>query len=341
MTNVPNREESMKIDCQSHVFPRAYAELLARHPESPRADRKDDRFLVRYADMQDFLLDPETYAIRGILRSKDRNGIDLSIISVNIPGPESLLPEFGIEASSICNDYLAETIQAHPSRFAGLATLPWQDTDAALTELDRAVGELGLCGVILYSQIRGREVDADALTPIFSRLEELDVPLVIHPTVPVWGEPVSAHSMITMVGLMVEQSFATLRLILGGVLERHPQLKVLQPHCGGVLPYLWGRIENQTEVMGRGREHISKPVSSYYDRVYLDTVSPSAQAIRYAFEFAGPERIVFGSDQPWVDIGIFVKLIEELDIPDADREKIWSGNAIKLFKLGQGKRTTD
>ena len=323
----------MRIDCQSHVFPREYAELLARNQSEPRALPRESKYLITYGEIQRFLMDPETYGVDGILADMDRDGIDMSALSVNMPGPESLPPELGIEGARLINDYLAEIVRRHSDRFVGIAALPWQNVPAALFELDRAVGELDLRGAMLYSCVGDRPVDAPELDPIYSRLEALDRPLVLHPTVPSWGGPVSDHYMLTMVGVMVEQSFATLRLILGGVLHRHPHLKVVQPHCGGVLPYLWGRIENQTEVMGRGCDHIDRPVREYYDRVYLDTVSPSIDAIRFAYKFAGADRLVFGSDHPWVDIGLFVKLIEALDIPAVEKEKIWSGNARRLFGI--------
>jgi len=133
---------------------------------------------------------------------------------------------------------------------------------------------------------------------------------------------------------MADHSFAMLRLILGGVLERHPRLQMVQPHCGGVLPYLWGRIRNQTEVMGRGMENITQPPDVYYQRVYLDMVSPSPLALQFAYDFAGPDRLLFGSDHPWVDISTFVRLVEEMAIPQEDKARIFGLNAQKLFKIG-------
>ena len=323
----------MRIDCQSHIFPREYAELLARNESEPRAIPRGSMYLITYGRIQHFLMDPETYRVDGILADMDIHGIDMSVLSVNMPGPESLPPNLGIEGARLINDNLAEIVQRHPDRFVGIAALPWQSVPAALAELDRAVERLNLRGAMLYSRVGDTPVDSPDLDPVYSRLAALDRPLVLHPTVPPWGGPMSDHYMVTMVGVMVEQSFATLRLILGGVLHRHPHLKVVQPHCGGVLPYLWGRIENQTEVMGRGCDLTDRPVREYYNRIYLDTVSPSIDSIRFAYKFAGADRLIFGSDHPWVDIGLFVKLIEDLDIPAADKEKIWSGNARKLFRI--------
>jgi aminocarboxymuconate-semialdehyde decarboxylase len=132
---------------------------------------------------------------------------------------------------------------------------------------------------------------------------------------------------------MVDTSLAMLRLILGGVLERNPALRVVHPHAGGVLPYLMGRVEEQTEVKGRGREHITRPPSAYYRNVYLDLVSPSTLALRYAYDFSGPDRLLFGSDHPWIAIEGFVALIDGLAIPAADKAKLFGGNAAELFRI--------
>jgi len=324
----------MRIDCQSHVFPAEYAEVLARNPRQPKAIPQDGGHIITYGDIQSFRLRQEVYDIDRKIRDMDAAGIDISILSVNMPGPEMLVPELRVKGAKVCNDFVASVIQKHPDRFSGLACLPWQDTPAAITEIDRAVDDLGFCGIILYSHIGGDPVDAPAYEPVYKHAEEREMPIVLHPTVPVWGKEIKDHSMIPMAGLMADHSFAMLRLILGGVLERHPRLQVVQPHCGGILPYLWGRIRNQTEVMGRGIENITQPPDVYYQRVYLDMVSPSPLALKFAYDFAGPDRLLFGSDHPWVDIGTFVSLVEEMAIPQEDKVSIFGLNAQKLFKIG-------
>ena len=105
------------------------------------------------------------------------------------------------------------------------------------------------------------------------------------------------------------------------------------PHVGGILPYMSGRIDHQTEVLGRAREHITQPPSAYLRRIYLDTVSPSVESLQYAYEYSGADRLLFGTDHPWVDMPRFVRLIEELPIPEADKARIFGENAIELFDL--------
>ena len=356
----------MRIDCQSHVFPRAYIDVLAQNPHPPQIalrrtaeDNSDgstgsdasigkqrsqheipsilgvqhgDELVITYSDVQQFRLREELYLPKRKLEDMNRAGIDMALISTNIPGPCMLAPDLAIKGAQAINNAIAEMVQQHPDRFAGLASLPWQDVDATIDEMNR-VRKLGFCGVMLYSHIGGRSVDDPTFDPIYSHAQAKEFPIVLHPTVPTWGEAIKDHSMIPMMGLQVDTSFALLRLILGGVLERYPRLKVVMPHVGGVLPYMMGRIEHQTEVMGRGREHIKHPPSAYMRHIYLDTVSPSAQALRYAYEFSGPEHLVFGTDHPWVDPQLFVTLVEEMDIPDIEKTQIFGGNAAELFGL--------
>ena len=321
------------IDCQSHVFPRAYAELLTRNTGSLQARQSDGVYVIRYGQLQQFTLDPEVYSVQRKLQDMDRTGIDVSVLSVNMPGPERLDVGIGLSGARICNDYLAEVCARHPSRFVGLASLPLHDVPAAITELDRAVDELGLRGALLFSHIAGQPVDAPELWPFYAHAAIRGVPLVLHPTVPTWGEAIKDHSMIPMLGLMVDTSIAMLRLILGGVLERYPQLQIVHPHAGGVLPYLMGRIVEQTEVKRRGRDHITQSPAEYYQRVYLDLVTPSALAIQYAYDFAGAARLLFGSDHPWVETETMLGLIEGLDVPEQDKARILGLNAARLFGI--------
>ena len=323
----------LRIDCQTHVFPKEYGELLARSSGWLQAKRLGRRYRISYGNIHEYVLDPETYDIGGKLRDMDDAGIDIGILSTNIPGPELLPPEEGEAGARICNDYIAEVCRKHKDRFFGLASLPMQDRNATEREFRRAIHELDLRGAVLYSHIHGKPVDAPEFEHLYTLAEKEQVPLVIHPTVPTWAAVLTDYSMIPMIGLMVDHSIAMLRLILGGVLERHPDLLIVHPHCGGVLPYLMPRIEEQSEVKRRGRDNITRSPREYYSRVYLDVVSPSAQAIRYAYDFAGADRLLFGSDHPWVKLGVFRDCLESLGLGSEIEARIFEKNARRLFRI--------
>lgn len=321
------------IDCQSHVFPPAYAELLTRNRGRLQTTGGDGVYHLNYWDVQRFILNLADYSIERKLAAMDAAGVDMSVLSVNIPGPELLDPALAIIGAQMCNDYLAEACQRYPNRFVAIASLPLNDVPAALVELKRAVTELKLRGVFLCSHINGKGLDAPEFEPVYAEVAARGIPLVLHPTVPVWGDAIKEHSMIPMLGFMVDTSIAMLRLILGGVLERHPTLKVVHPHAGGVLPYLMGRVEEQTEVKRRGRDHIRKPPMDYYRQVYLDLVSPSLSALRYAVDFMPPDRLLFGSDHPWVAIETLLDLVNALGLSTAEQARLLGGNACELFGI--------
>jgi predicted TIM-barrel fold metal-dependent hydrolase len=323
----------LRVDCQTHVFPRAYAELLLKNTTPVRTVKSGDAYVISYGDLQTFALSLEPYDPRAKIRDMDEAEIDVSVLTVNIPGPELLTPELGVQGARICNDYLAELCAQHPGRFVGLATLPLQDMPAAMAEYRRAIHDLGLRGIFLFSHIAGKPLDAPEFEPLYDNAERDRVPLVLHPTVPTWGEVVKDYSMIPMIGLMVDTSIAMLRLILNGTLERHPDLLIVHPHCGGVLPYLMPRVEEQTEVKRRGREHICKPPGEYYRNVYLDIVSPSALAMEFAYRSSRPDRLLFGSDHPWVKIEAILEHFNRLQIPEAEKAMILGENACRLFRI--------
>ncbi len=325
---------SFIVDCQSHVFPREYAELLTRNHNSLRTSGGDGVYLIDYSGVQRFRLDLDDYSPGRKLADMDRSGVDMSVISVNIPTPDMLEPQLAIEGARICNDAVAELCAQHSDRFVGIASLPLNDVPAAITELDRALSELDLRGVFLPSHINGDPLDQARFEPFYARAAELGVPLVLHPTVPTWADAIREHSMIPMAGFMIDTSFAMLRLILGGAMERHPQLTVVHPHCGGVLPYLMGRVVEQTEVKRRGRDHITQSPRETYRRVYLDLVSPSQLAINFALDFAGAGNLLFGSDHPWVTIDAIMQYVSALDCSEADMAAILGGNARELFRIG-------
>ena len=321
------------VDVHSHVFPGRFLDLLARNRGQVHAQRAGDAWLVRYGDTQSFTIDQQRYEPQVKLEEMDAAGIDLAVLSPNIPGPDMLEPNVVADAARLLNDGLAEAVAVRPSRFVALASLPWTRPADALKELARAHEDLGFVGVSLHSHLGGRPVDDPIFDPVYAEIAARNLPLVLHPTVPAWGDAVSDHQMIPMMGLQVDCSFALLRLILGGVLERHPALRVVMPHAGGVLPYLLGRIDHQTEVLRRGRVHLRRPVRAYLERVWYDTVAPSVDTVSFALRIAGHQRLLFGTDHPWVDMGRLVRVVDELGLTSIQRDAILWGNAHELFAL--------
>ena len=262
----------------------------------------------------------------------DAAGIEKAALSVNDPGPEL----FGEDSPAIArtlNDYIADVARGNPARFFGLAVLPFNSPEAMLAEFERSTGRLGMKGVLLYSNLDGSFPDEPRFRPLFVEAEKRGVPVLLHPAFPTTFEATKGYNMAAGLGLMFDTTIALSRLILAGVLEQHPRLKLVCPHVGGALPYLIGRIDHQTMVLKRGAENIRKAPSEYLKQVWLDTVSPIAMAIRYGYDFAGPDRLLYASDHPWVDPVMIAARVESLKLSAGDESKIFSGNAKRLFGL--------
>ncbi len=166
-----------------------------------------------------------------------------------------------------------------------------------------------------------------------ARAQELDVPLLLHPAYPMTFEATKGYDMTGGLGLMFDTTIALTRIILAGILDQYPKLKLVCPHVGGALPYLVGRIDHQTMVLKRGAENLRKAPSEYLKQIWMDTVSPLAMAIRYGYDFIGPDRLLYASDHPWVDPKLIAANVASLKLPPADERKIWSENARRLFRL--------
>jgi predicted TIM-barrel fold metal-dependent hydrolase len=156
---------------------------------------------------------------------------------------------------------------------------------------------------------------------------------LLHPAYPVTYEQTKAYTMAAGLGLMFDTTIALSRIILAGILDQHPKLKLVCPHVGGALPYLIGRIDHQTQVLKRGAENITKPPSEYLKNIYLDAVSPIPLAIRYGIDFVGADRMLYSSDHPWVDPKLISGHIQSLQLPPEDEAKIFGVNARKLFRI--------
>jgi predicted TIM-barrel fold metal-dependent hydrolase len=319
------------IDCQSHLFCPELLDLMEKRRDSPRVYRQGaDRFVVIGEWIRRVL--PKHTDVAAKLADMDAAGIGMTALSINDPGPE-LFGKEGPAIARMVNDWIAGIAKQHSSRFFGLCVLPLQNMDAALAELDRAVNRLGMKGVLLYSNNAGRFPDEPEFRPLFHRAEALDIPILLHPAYPMTYDATRGYEMAAGLGLMFDTTIALTRIILAGILDEVPKLKLVCPHVGGTLPYLVGRIDHQTMVLKRGAEHIHRPPSEYLRQVWLDTVSPLAMSIRYGYDYAGPDRLIYASDHPWVDPKLIAANVRSLKFPAADESKIFGGNARRLFRL--------
>ncbi len=323
--------EPYRIDCQSHLYVPELLALMEKRQGSPRAYRQGADLYVVVNEWVRRVL-PKHTDVDAKLTDMDQAGIRTTMLSINDPGPE-LFGADGPRVARLVHDFIAGLMRSHPSRFVGLATLPLQDMDASLAELDRCMNKLGFRGVLLYSNLDGSWPDEPQFRLLFQRAAEMGVPILLHPAYPTTYKETNGYEMAPTLGLMFDTSIALTRIILAGMLDQYPKLKLVCPHVGGTVPYLIGRMDHQTQVLKRGAKNIKKPPSEYLRQIWLDAVSPLPQAIHYGCDFVGIDRMLYSSDHPWVDPKLIVSCVEQMKLPADDERKIFAGNAQKLFHL--------
>lgn len=270
------------------------------------------------------------------LRDMDRMGIDIQAISVAPPQYYYWTePDLGVRASRIQNENLARIVKGHPDRFVGLGTLPLQDVEASLAELDRLVHELGFNGIEICTSVNGADFDDPRFEPLLARFEELDVLVVMHPNGFSHGERLAAYYLINTVGMPLDSTVSIARMIFGGVLERHPDLKICVVHGGGYLPFYPARFDHAYHAREDCREHISRPPSTYLRQLYFDTMVFDPEDLATLIDRYGAEHVLLGSDYPY-DMGeedpvAFVKSVDGLG--NKELALVLGGNAARLLRL--------
>jgi aminocarboxymuconate-semialdehyde decarboxylase len=287
------------IDHQAHWYPPAYFESILDRDTLPRA-RTNGREIYVYTDDRGVeQLCPSTFHSLDVhLADMDEHGVDVAVVSPNLVGEVSRLPvDAAVETVEILNAEIARAQRAHPERLVGLAMIPPQDPDAAIQVLERAVNDHRLAGVCLLSNVAGSPIVGDRLSRLYRRIEELGLPIFLHPSHSSVVDDIGYGPTIEIgLGWMFETAAAALSLIYGGVLDTCPDLIVVHPHLGGALPGVVGRVV-ECEIGSKPRY----PLRSYLRRnFYVDTVQKTRGAAGLASDTYGLDRLVFGTDFPWI-----------------------------------------
>ena len=277
------------------------------------------------------LRDPQ----RKILDMKERK-LALSILSSS---PFAFYYEIednlAVELAEFQNDQLGEMVKKYPDSFAAMATLPLQNPQAALKELDRAINKLGLRGIEVGSHVGKRELGDPIFWPIYEVLERTGLPMFIHPHHVAGMDRLQNFYLNNLIGNPLDTTIAATHLIFGGVFEKYPNLRVALAHGGGQFPFIFGRIEHGYEVRPEAKEKVHQPPRAFLKNFYFDTITHHPDALRYLIAFAGSDHVLLGSDYPY-DMGDQdpVRTVSQLSgIEEKDRRKIMRENAIALFGL--------
>jgi len=333
----PRSGRSLKIDIHCHCNTPAANKLVERL--TPPVYRTQPNELTRSINRENARREMPKHADVNLrLADMDRMGIDVQAIST---GPMQYFywtePEVGRATSRLINDNLADIVAKHPDRFVALGTLPMQDSEMALAELERCMGELGMRGVELCTNVNGEELAAPRFEKLFARLEELGAVVFLHPFSYNESERFNDYNFTNLIGHPLDSAIAVGHLIFGGTLERYPGLKIVIAHGGGYAPFYPGRFDHAFHARADGREHISAPPSTYLSKLYFDTMVYNPRQVETLVRMWGSDHVVVGTDYPF-DMGDkdplgFVDTVKGLT--EKDVEAITGGNAARLLKLDE------
>ncbi|MBU4610091.1 amidohydrolase [Achromobacter sp. GG226] len=277
------------------------------------------------------------------LADMDATGIDMQLLMLTAPGVQMFDPDTACALAASTNDQLAETVRRHPSRFAGLAAVAPQAPQAAAAELERAVTRLGLKGVVINSHVNGEYLDDEKFWDIFAAAEALDVPVYIHPNTPSpqMIEPFLSRCLDAAIyGFAAETGLHVLRLIVAGVFDRFPRLKMVLGHLGEGLPYWLYRVDFMHGGIVRanrspGVKPLQRAPSEYLRENFHYTTSGMCwePAITYVQQLMGHDRVMYAMDYPYQFVKEEVDAMDALPLTPAQKHAFFQGNAERVFKL--------
>jgi predicted TIM-barrel fold metal-dependent hydrolase len=334
------RLHPMKIDIFSHILPKKYMEAVTEILPS-------DSYWQAMIQATPTLWDLESR-----FRIMDRYGVTQILVLVS-PGSEDITnPEKAPDLAEVANDGMAELVHKYPDRFLGaVASLPMNNVDAALKEVDRAINDLLFRGVQIFTPIDDKPLDSEEFMPLYEKMSrQYDLPILIHPRrhrdyADYRTEKESKYNIWHAFGWPYETTAAMTRLVFSGVLETYPNLKIITHHCGAMVPYFAQRIVGEFNMfeMRRGAKYkqgLTKPPIEYFKMFYNDSaLYGHAPGLMCAYHFFGADHILFGTDMP-MDSQLgdcytrdTIDAIEQMDISDSEKAMIFEDNARRLFRL--------
>ncbi|MEV5413824.1 amidohydrolase family protein [Thermopolyspora sp. NPDC052614] len=277
------------------------------------------------------------------LADMDAAGVDHAVLSLTAPGTQVFDPARARDVAALANERIAEACRAHPSRFSGLAAVGFEDAPSAVAELERGVKELGLKGLICNSHIKGHYLDEERFYPILEAAEALDVPIYLHPQTPPRDmiRPMLECGLDGAIfGFGVETGMHLLRMIVKGVFDRFPALRVVVGHLGEALPYWLYRLDYMHAAQVRAARYatlrpLELTVSEYFRRNIWITTSGMAwaPAIMFCREVVGADRVMYAMDYPYQYVPDEVRAQDALPMSPPELRRFYETNAIEVFRL--------
>jgi aminocarboxymuconate-semialdehyde decarboxylase len=324
------------IDFHNHVYPPDYIEAIQAGPSAYRVTFDADDNPVLHSP-GDYNILVQSHRLMDVRKAAlEKVGVDRQIISLTAPGTLIETPERSVALSRKVNEIFARIQEEHGDHFVALGTLPLNDPRASAKELERAIGELGLRGMTLFSNANGVALSDQRFWPLYEKADEMEAVFFIHPTYPVGVEAMTEYMLMPLVGFVADTTLAAASLVFSGVVEKYPRIRWVLGHLGGAVPYLAERFDRGYEAYPACKKNIRRPPSAYLkEHFYYDTVNFDAKALALAIDFAGAEHLVAGSDYPH-QIGSMAKMLSSIDqlaISEQEKAGILGANAARLLRL--------
>jgi aminocarboxymuconate-semialdehyde decarboxylase len=326
------------IDMHTHALSKRVEPLVAGHYDPmDNPYRRDMSPASRETDAEQGRLLPGLMldvAKRREMMAK--MGVDFQVIAP-APAQQNYWAEEDLQCalSRVQNEDIAALVAQDPAHFAGMGTLPMRFPGRAVEEAVHAVEQLGLRGFQIDTRVEHLELSHAAFDPLYARLANLRIPLFVHPLGFSHGQRLGDFFMVNSVGQPIEETIAIAHFIMGGILDRHPDLDVVIAHGGGFYPFYAARLDHAWKVRPEVRRLTADAPSTYLRRLWFDTCVFSAELIDNLIKTVGVDRVMMGSDYPF-DMGDPdpVGLVNKAKLSDTDRQKVLFGNASRLFKIG-------
>ena len=317
------------IDMHCHFFPKTYVAEALRGEVYGEAGRDAAwRGLLRRRVMTDPAMDDVDLH----LEAMEEAGTEIQVLSAAGPSVYFQDPERSLSLSRLCNETLSGIRRKHPDRFRALASVPIHCGGRGLDELTYALDDLGLDGVLLGSNVCGRYLDSPEFAPFFEEADRRRLLVFVHPMAPPAADVMGEYNTLPIVGFIFDTTLSVTRLIFSGVFERFPRIRMVVAHLGAAVPYLIGRMDRNYHLREACREHIPRLPSHYLRRLYLDSIGSDPEALAFAAGKVGADRIVFGTDYPFVkSIGEAEANVRESGLENGACEGILKGNALGLL----------
>ena len=329
----PRRHPVRAIDTHAHWYPREWLDLFQRDgaAEGATLERAEKGYTIRTERIVN-KFDDEFVDLERRLAGMDRQGVDVHALSLTAPMVYWASPGFGLALSQAYNDAASAAHVSHPDRFVGMAMVPMQAPELALRELERCARLPGMRGLYVATNVNGANLDERGFWDVYAKAEELGWTVFLHPVDTMGRDRTERYYLKNLLGNPYDTGVAAASLVFGGVLERHPGLKVCLVHGGGFVPYQAGRWAHGWQVRGEPKVNIKQSPQPWIERFYYDTILHSQTSLAFLVGSASPARVLLGSDYPY-DMGTLecVRQVKALAISEADKATVLGGEAWQLL----------